>query len=310
MKPTISSPAVLRRLVCLALLLTPMALPNNVWAQKVLRWKFTPGQQLNQVLTQDVNLTMTVQGNAIKMSMTQSVDTLWKVNKVDDEGVAELTQTITRVRMSMRGPVGNFDIDTSAEKSPEEGMGKQLADALNALVNKSFQLQMNGQGKVLSVTVPEEMTKALQSTPGGDQLANTFSEEGLKNMITQGTPSFPKEAISKGATWTSEFSMKIPPAGTMGVVSTFTYAGEEDGNPPLDKLDVKLKQTVKTDEDGQFQITMKDQKTDGAIYFDSQAGRMVRSEIKQEMTMEIVAGGQTIDQQLGQTIKVTFAPVK
>jgi len=297
------------RLGSLVLFAILVAAPTMVRAEKKLRWQFSPDQQLKQVMVQNVNIAMKLGERDFSTTMTQTIDTQWKIRSVNEEGVADMSQTITRVQMTLKGPGIAYDVDTDAKEIPD-GLGKPIAETLKSLVNNSFQLKMNTLGEVIDVTVPEEMANAIQAAPGGEQLAGTFSEEGIENMIIQGTPSFPEKAVDEGAKWSREFSMKIPPVGTMNIVSTYTYAGVQEGDPPLDKLTVGLKQSIDAEGAGGMQINMKDQQTEGTILFDNQAGRMVRSETKQKVTMEISTGGQTIDQVVDQSIEVTFTPVE
>ena len=71
-----------------------------------------------------------------------------------------------------------------------------------------------------------------------------------------------------------------------------------------------MKQSVKPAAADGPQVTVKDQTSEGEILFDNEAGRMVRSNIKQGMTLQITVGEQTVDQKLVQTIKVSFAIAK
>jgi hypothetical protein len=296
---------ILGRLIFCGLLVTWATVPRSVLAETVLRWRFTAGQELQQTMTQKMTITMSINNREMRTEMNQTIDAVWKINAVDNEGTADMLQTIRRMRITVKGPGGGFELDTDSVEAGE-GAAEAVAEALKKLVNADFRLKMNAQGEVIDVTIPAGVTEALQDLPGAEQLAETFSEEGMKNMITQGTPSLPKEGVTEGATWKREMSMKLPPAGTMNTVSTFTYMGIEGDDPPLHKLKVDLTQSIVPGEGG-MKITLKDQQTQGSVYFDNEAGRMTGSEIKQVMTMEISLGGPTVEQKIDQTVKVSFA---
>lgn len=296
------------KLVLCSVLLGILALPANGLAQTLLRWKFSPGQELKQTMTQEMGVSMSVKEQEIETSVSQTIDGLWKIDAVDDSGVASMTQIIRRIRMAVNGPV-KFEVDTGAAEAPP-GIAGSIAAVLKTLVDAEFRLKMNPRGEVLELTVPEEATDALQNLPGGQQVSSMFNADAIKKMIAQGTPSFPEDKVAQGESWKREFSAKISPAVSMDTVSTYTYAGASEDNQDLDKLRVDMKQIIQSDEDEKTQISIVDQKTDGTIYFDNQAGYMVRSNIKQALTTRVAAGGQTFDQQIEQTIKVSFTPVE
>jgi len=296
------------RLVCCGILVGGLTLPAPSLAQELLRWKFSPGQKLQQTLTQEMDVSMTVKEQPIQTSVSQTLDGLWRIDTVEPDGVATMTQTIRRIRMAVKGPV-NFEVDTGAEQAPP-GIGGSVAEALKALVDVEFRLKMNPRGEVLELTVPEEATGALRNLPGGQQVSGMFNADAIKKMITQGTPNFPKQKVEKGASWNRETSAKISPAISMNTVSTYTYAGTDEDNPILSKLAVDMKQSIESGESGEPQISITDQKTEGTIYFDNEAGYMTRSNIKQTMTTQVSARGQTFDQRFQQTIKVLLSPAE
>src|SRR6188474_1135497 len=92
-----------RVLITLAVLLVAA---SSASAQTQLRWKLAPGQVFNHNLSQESTLSANVGGQTIDSKSTLTVENVWTVNKVDSEGIADVTQAISRVRMKMGAPTG------------------------------------------------------------------------------------------------------------------------------------------------------------------------------------------------------------
>ena len=282
-------------------------------AQPELRWKFTPGEKLAHNMTQDTTMAVQVGGQAITTTMTQVVDGRWSVTGKDDQGNAQITQEIYRIQMKMQGPQGVIlEIDTASDQEPQ-GAGVAIAPAIEAMAQAKFNLTVNPQGEVLEIDVPEEVRAAFQRLPGAEQMGGMFSKEGFSNMIKQGTPSFPAEPLTQGKSWSKDYEMPMAALGAMVVSNEFTYAGQEqvDGKQ-LERINVEMSIQIKAAENGGpfGNITIADQKSDGVIYFDNEAGRMTESRINQAMTMQIAAGEQKFDQKINQVITATLTPAE
>src|SRR5262245_20701407 len=85
--------------------LVPMVLCTTAaQGQTTLRWKFKAGDKLNYVTEQNTTSKGAFMGMDIETKMTQTVEITWNVKSVNAEGVAELTQVIDRMRMTMESP--------------------------------------------------------------------------------------------------------------------------------------------------------------------------------------------------------------
>ena len=279
-------------------------------AQQELRWKFTPGQTLAHNMNQDTTMSVQVGTDTFTTTMTQTIDGKWTVTGKDAQGNAQVTQEISRIRMKMQGPQGvMLDIDTASDQAAQ-GLGAMIAPALKAMAQAKFNVTVSPQGEVLDIDVPQDVLNAFKSLPGAEAMGRMFTEEGFANMIKQGTPSFPSQPLTTGTNWSKAYEMAMPGLGTMAIENVFTYAGQQQvSGKQLEKIDVKMNMQIKGNQNAQEGgVTISDQKSDGVIYFDNEAGRMTESRIEQAMTLQTNVGGQKVDQKINQVITATLSP--
>src|SRR3954463_15269487 len=62
-----------------------------------LQWKFQPGATLHYTMDQRTVTSLKTGPQDVKTTMSQQIDMDWTVKKVNTDGSAELTQTVTRV---------------------------------------------------------------------------------------------------------------------------------------------------------------------------------------------------------------------
>ena len=279
-------------------------------AQTTLKYKFKEGDKLNYTTEMTQKQMMNIMGNEIETSTTQNMDMTWIVKAVKD-GKAEVSQTIDRIRMKIDSPFGGFDFDSKDGKEPEGPIGMIVGPVLNAMAGAEFTVTMTEQGDISDTKLSEKLIEAIKSNPILQQMGGAFTEEGLKNMMTQsGGSILPKTAVKKGDTWDQKIELKQPPLGVMKLNSTYTYGGpEEKDGATLEKIDVKTEITIEPIEDAaaQFEIKVKSADMKGTMYFDNKAGRLVVSTINQKMNMEINAMGNIIESVVDQTVTVKLA---
>jgi hypothetical protein len=282
---------------------------NYAQAQTTLRWKFKEGERLDYVMDQKMVMKMNVNGMLIENSMSQVMDFVWDIKKVDSDGVAEMVQKIERIRFRMDTPVGPVEYDSKEGKPPEGPIGQVIAPIFDAMAGSEFSMKMDSLGEVSDVKVPEKLLGALQGAPGAGQLGGIFSEDGLKHTMNQSAIALPKEPVSKGKTWNKKMELNAAPIGTMKIDNSFAYQGTDSRNgAKVEKIEVKVAQSIEPLPDAMIEVKIKEQESKGAVYFDNAVGRMTESEMKQKMLMELNFNGMIFEQDIDQTMTVKLQP--
>lgn len=283
---------------------------TSAQAQKVLRWKMQPGEVMRVQFSQDMGLETSFQNQPVQTSAEMAMLMKWEVQKVSPQGVIETKQTIERVKMSMASP-GTPSVEyDSASPGKLEGVAKTLADNIQPLVGVEFLQQMDARGDVLDVRLTESGQKKLASTPGGGEISEMFSKDGLRSLLAQAATVLPQEAIKPGQQWTGVSETKSP-VGTLKMNNTYTYRGTEVRNGrSLERIDVAVDVTFdKVENAVGLQVNVTDQNNSGVMYFDASAGRFVDSLLHQKMTLSTMVGQQVYQQKLDTKLRMILSPV-
>lgn len=294
-----------RRLGLFGLVLSCTVLAGLAQAQdaKTLRWKFEAGEKLHYVMAQDINQKITSGDTPIEMKVNQTMDMTMSVESVAD-GVATIKQTIDRARMKMDGPQGmKIEYDSAAEKEPE-GMGKMIATAFEAVVNKPFTVKMSPRGEVIELKVPEGMQESLQKSAGG--AGKMVSEQMLKQMSEISV--LPEEAVGPGKSWNRKVEVDMPGLGKQTIENKFTYQGmEQRDGKELAKIDVQMEMKP-ADDKAAGPMKIQSHQGKGTIWFNNAEGQLQESEIKSTMKAQITVGTTSMSQEMDMNQKMKLQP--
>jgi hypothetical protein len=264
------------------------------------RWKFEQGQSNRYRMNQTMKMSMNIGGNDVNNNLKQVIDMSWTVREVKDDGSAVLDQKIDRMRMTIEAGGQKIELDSAAKDEPQ-GQAAMLVPMLKAFTSKAFKVTMSPRGEIADVEVPEEMLEALKNTPGAAAMGDMATPEGFKKMVSQASFAMP-EKLEPGDEWTQKMEMQLPGIGKQIAETTYKYEGakEIDGK----EYEVFAPTLTIRYEGGATAVNVGDQKSNGQILFDREAGRLASSELKQDMTLTLSAGGQSIEQKLDQTIEM------
>src|SRR5262245_32920332 len=279
-----------------------------------LRYKFKEGEKLKYVLDQKMTMEMSILGMDVTIEMTQVMDMTWAVDKVDKNGKATMTQTIGRVQMTMDTPMGKVELDSAKKEDPDDPIGKMIAPMIRAMAGAEITATMNPRGELRDIKLSEKFKKALKNVPQGGGgfpgFGDMFSEEGMKQMMSQGGLILPEKEPKVKDTWANKVEQKSE-MGKMIVDSKYTYLGSTTENDKkFDKIGIKGDLKIEPKEDAQATIKLKSQDMEGTALFDRAAGRLVKTNATQNMTMDVSAMGQDITMKMKQVITMKLADGK
>ncbi len=282
--------------------------PFSLRADEPVRWKFKQGEKLDYNMVQDMTMTMTgATIGQMSTTMQQKMDMTWDVQGVNDAGEAVINQKFARVRMKMTGPAGQgFEYDSNSDAAPT-GLAAMIAPMYEAMTKGNFEITMTARGEVKDVKIPEEVLAALKNSPGAAMMGDMATPEGFQKMLMQGALVLPEKAPEKGEQWTTKLEMNNPQAGKQIVETTYTFGGtkEVDGTR-FAIFNPSLKMTFEGNE--MMQMKVNEQKSEGEILFNIDAGRLSSSTLKQDVAMDVTVAGQKLQQKLEQQIDVQVTP--
>ncbi|QDU96669.1 DUF6263 family protein [Lignipirellula cremea] len=304
MKIQIISPAAL-------LALLAVLAPGVAQGEQLFRWQLESGQQLAVRSTQSTQVQRVVQGNALKMSLETAIDMQWKVDSVDNDGVASITQTIRRIVLRMNTPEAGAAAYDTASPDQAEGAADQLA-AVSALIGASLQVTMTPRGELTTVKLSPQASEAVQRAARAGKLKSLLSAESLAQLLRQSLIVLPEQAVNSGDSWTADAQVASP-VGRLQQSNKYTYMGETT----VDEMAYDLIEVASTVElrdppaggenvpSSGLKVTSQEQT--GKLLFDSTAGRFARVEIQQKLTSEKTYRDVVIEMESVAQLVTTFA---
>jgi hypothetical protein len=256
---------------------------------ETLRWKFQPGETLHYSMDQKTVTTARFPGGQEnKTTLAQTIEMTWAVKGVDANGYAELTQTIGRIRDQVEGQVGSYVYDSKDGKEPDSLIAASRLPLFKAMLGAPISFKMSPEGEPGDIRLPETLTKALTALgPAAAGAEALFSEEGLKEMISQAGLIFPKDDLAAGKSWTRQTKNVVPPLGTLVREATYRYDGPAaDAGPEAVKIGLATRIEIVPEENAApialanpnaNGIKIKSQKSQGSYTFDRGAGHLLDS---------------------------------
>jgi len=261
---------------------------STVEAQTTLRFQFKEGDKFGYALEQKMKMSTAIGGKDIENQMDMNMNMSWQVLKANEDGSSQIKMAFTGVKMIADGPLGKVEVDSKNLKEQTDLIGKTLVPVVKALAGMEVTFTMDPTGDMKDIKIPEKVINDLKNMPGSESMGDMFSPESLKKMAHGGLI-LPKEAITKGKTWSQKTDMKMPMGQMKGDIQ-FTYEGpvEKDGKK-LEKITLKPTITLEAAPKAGFKMDFKSQEGKGTVYFDNAAGRIqeIDSQMNMEMTMEV-----------------------
>lgn len=273
---------------------------------RLLRWKFTAGENWRVDFSQKVTTDSTFGGKPLKLSVDTTLGQSWKVESVAENGNAVITLAFTRISVNMElPPAAPLAFDSTSKRKPS-GDVKLIADQLLPLIGPTFRVTMSPRGELSEVATSPELDKALGGLSEDVRLKKLFSKSGLQDVLRQSLIVLPEAAVEPTASWeqTAEVDSAV---GRVQLTTTYTYEGPEtyEGSN-VEKIATvgKLKWTP-----ARAELTntreLKDQKQTGFVLFNAQTGRLAAVEQQQTLRSEARVRDTLLEVRLTSDLKIS-----
>ncbi|MDZ4656295.1 MAG: hypothetical protein SH868_01820 [Bythopirellula sp.] len=247
-----------------------------------LEWKFTPGDAQSYHVTQSARLS----ADSIKQiaAVKQELDLTWQVVEVNDDGSATISLRVSAFSFLATGPDGQevrYDSDSNEEPQGYAAMllpiGKRLSEA-------EVQLTMTSRGEVSDVKLPDELSEAVKSVPGGKKFAQDGGLKSFESLARLGAPLLlPEGDIATGASWTEARELELPVLGP--IKAEFAYVLRNPLNRDLVNIDQMMTIDLEAQDDAE-RLDLVNQNSSGTLEFDTAAGRPETSTLIYEAEFE------------------------
>lgn len=225
-------------------------------AKYELRYKFVPGEVVKSEVVHRASVRTTIQGTT-QTAETRSCSTkMWKIDAVDDAGVATFTHLVDNIEMWQKAS-GRQEIryNSQTDETPPAGYEE---------VAKSV-------GVPLSIVTMD---------PRGTILKREIAHKGAMNVSTQITMPLPEGPIAIGETWSTPIEVDVTlQDGSHKKVQTrqkFTLESVTDGIAHV-AIDSQVLTPVS---DPSIEAQLVQRMSSGWVKFNLEAGRVVAQELE------------------------------
>lgn len=276
-----------------------------------LSWKLKAGESLHYQMKQSTKTQVKVPGQGaqgagqdITTNVDQTMEMTWAVKSVDPSGTAVMNQTIDSIRSKISSPFATVEYDSRSGKEPEGPIAAGIVPMFKALVGKHFEFKLTPNGELRDVKVPEGLVQALKEAGPSAPAVGMFSEEGLRNMITES--SLVLAAKPGMPSWTRETKLPMPPVGSLRISKTYTLEPQKKNG--LDVVSLKSDIALEPAADQPFTVKVRDQKGTGEFLFDNAKGRVTSSHVEQHIEMEMTVQNMQLTQISDSKTEMTLMP--
>lgn len=290
-----------------------IAAADRSGAQQTLRWRFEAGESLRYAVVKTSVVKITTATGDTTTSTTEAMDVVWNVERVADDGSADLKVAIERVQMRLTGPGGQaFSLDTSTP-APAEGLAALIAPAFEQLVSDGFGVTVSPRGDLSSVTASPELMAALDALPAG---LGDSPREILKQQVAPIAVPLPAGELSAGSRWKHNAVATLAVFGATGVQTTYAYQGQRQRRGRelavlVPSISLKLSPPEGSEGAGPQGATLRAENGPGEVLFDIAAGRLVAASSAVRIDFRASPGGapvagQPITGRLDQSTRITL----
>jgi hypothetical protein len=263
------------------------------------RYRFKEGEKLGYVAEVATRIETSAHGQTNVARMTQLIDLTWEVGRVDADGKATFTQTVTRVRFRAETPRQTVEYDTSCGTAPEDPQARGIAARLDAVVGARISAAIDARGQVSNIRLVERSDGGTAARPEFfEGLGNPSSETGFRRLMGQLIPVLPETAPALAQSWSVRGDEPLAD-GKATTETRTTYEGPEqrDGRT-AHKFALAVSRTTenKTGE------TVGTTTGSGTAYLDPAAGRLIESSLTHARELKVMAEGGDLTRKVTETI--------
>ncbi len=242
----------------------------NAMAQKKVNLKFQPPAGTSIDYSLNMNMETTTMGMTMPMEMAMKMET--NVDQSSAEEVAVVSK-IAAVKMAMDVMGQKMGYDSSMPDSTN-AESQQLAAVLGNMIGKSFTSFFTPNGKVSKVE-------------GMDDLVPAGSNMDLSQTTQQSFAFFPDYPVAVGDSWQSQ-DTSANNGISMLLKHNWKLAALENG-----KATINVETDIEALGNNVVQISKLEGKQNGSLIVEADTGITLKTDMVQDIKMEMNAGGQT-----------------
>ncbi len=293
----------------LALVATAFASCNSDKAVD-LKFALPQGETIRYTAEMKQNIDQTVMGNAMSVKQNMLFGMLYKVmNVAGDNRTVDVSYDRIKMETNAAGQDLKYDSKDTAGNNP-------MLAIMGGMVGKSFQMTVSKTGEIQKVQGFSELLNSVAGDPSSpnaaatrQQLSQMFSDESVKQMLSQNTNIYPDKPVKPGDTWKKTMTSTMGPI-SLQIDNTYKLESATDKTA---KVSVDAVITGKSASGaGAIQgmtINMKGKQT-GKLDIEIATGMMEKMDINQDIDGNMEMQGMKVPMKIKTTGTITGEKVK
>lgn len=275
-------------------------------AQITLSFNPEKGEKYNYQMEMIQKINQTIMGQAMDMDQTMVMDYDMSILDKTAAGI-KVEFEYKSIYFNLASAMMSMKYDSKNPPASTEGMDGMMAKILGTMINKKFQMVVEKDGTVSSVTgmqaIIDDMTKAvggndMMGMQVAESMKQQFSDDAMKQMMEQTFKIYPKGSIKTGDSWSA--AVNTGAAGmNMNVNTTYKLKSVDSSKAIAD-----VTSTI-DGFNGQLTGTQS-----GVVEFDVKSGLPVSSKIEQKAKGTISAQGMEVPMDITSNVNVKVVKVK
>ncbi len=294
----------------IAVAVAPLLACSPLLAQNAPLWRFSPGKELRYQVTQTTAMNVDAgEAGDFVTDTSQTLDVTWRIDDVDDEGVATGVQRIDRIQLNITMPSGlELAFDSQTEEAAS-GLAAMLTPLFESLLENEVTIKVSPTGEVIECEMPGPMVERLARVPATRSMSYLVTGAGVRQVTEQIALPLPRDnesarrdlLVENRVLGTLRGDLAWAPADSdVAEIALFTPTAllAIEPAPAVDIEDSTQPQPIESPE-----IT--EQTVEGSAEFDIAAGRLKVSTLRFKFQIKGQLMGSDVVSDGKQTIEVT-----
>lgn len=280
----------------LAGLLLAAVLPRLGAADPVeLRWQFKKGQVFKYLLKHHEVRTIEVGDQKFETTTDNEYDWQWTVTEIDEKGTASLELKLQGLRVTSNGKDYEYRYDSGRANEATEELQKNTLHYHDQLRFANYRLRLKVDGRVAEVygldKVQEETTAG---TPVAMLSGYHLRDDSFAWFLQLLVGALPEKPVAEGAKWKLPAPAKLKGLGNLNGQLEFSLDKPSAvGDSPCQQVRLGGACTLELDmkaADSALQGTLKTNKVEGTVLFDSKSGMVRKGEAQIDFAGDLKLG--------------------
>lgn len=270
-----------------------------------LKFRLPQGESILYTADMKQTINQTVMGNAMSVQQDVLFGMAYKVVAVEgDNRTVEVSYDRIKMETNAAGQQIKYDSKDTAGSNP------QLA-ILGGMIGKPFRMTVSGTGQVTQVTGFDALLNGMTGNPDDpyaagmrQQLGEMFSDESVKQMLSQNTNIYPEKTVKPGDTWNKTNTTSMGPI-SLEINNTYKLESASDKTA---KVSVNATITGKSNANaGGVQgmtVNMKGQQT-GKLEMEIATGMIQKMDLTQDIDGDMAVQGMKVPMKIKTIASIT-----